>query len=143
MASLDDNINQPLSGQEFAMIMHGLRGMGSNWTVIQVLATKLSAKIRESSVQISGNQFATILNGFQTFGGGIPLPISAVFKTTTSNLGFGIMTNTRRRYRLPSQVITLLHAICGKLEVRSEPLTGPMVATALYGLQVNSFRPAN
>lgn len=53
-------------------------------------------------------------------------------------LGYGIVTNSRKRYRLPTQAILLLVAIGDKLDNRGigvGKLTASMVATALYGLQ--------
>jgi hypothetical protein len=42
----------------------------------------------------------------------------------------------RRKQRLPEQLVSLLHALSGKMEQRPVRLSGPQVSSALYGLQV-------
>jgi len=46
-----------------------------------------------------------------------------------------IFSCTKKRFRLPSAFIALLSALERKLAIRREPLTGPMICTALFGLQ--------
>jgi len=143
----------PLSGQDIAMIMYGLHRMGSEWKEVQLMLGALAARIRfaSSSSVMSAVELSRTLWGLQTMGGGSPLPLPEVpLGLKISSSGFPDASETasgsvpnflfssprlHNRYKLPESLVSLLKVLERKLESRRERLSGPMVCSALFGLQ--------
>lgn len=129
--------SRALTGKEFATIMHGLGRMSSQFAVIEGILQKIQVNLNTfSDIDITADQFAIIMNGLQSMGGGLPLP-QGNFTSTANDLGFGIISPTSKRYRLSTRLLGFLSTLADQLERRSEILSPPQISAALFGFQVS------
>ena len=110
---------------------------------------KASTGISRSAV-MTAKELSRALNGLQNMGGGRIATPSPLQQQSINLLG-GISYNVlpwvgadgsgvvgKKRQRVPLPLLQVLTALADRLEARAERLSGPMVATAVYGLQVTN-----
>ncbi len=142
----------PLTGQDVAMIMHGMKQMCSESAQIQSFLDVFADAIELNKHQITmtGHELSMAFNGLQNMGvknvihnnSSSISAMSAFMPSFLLNTIDETMSNSnntewksRRRYRLPSAFIKFLTSLTTLLVQRTERLNGPMIASALYGLQ--------
>lgn len=97
---------------------------------------------------MTAKELSRALNGLQNMGGGRIATPSPLQQQSINLLG-GISYNVlpwvgvdgsgvvgKKRQRVPLPLLQVLTVLADRLEARAERLSGPMVATAVYGLQV-------
>ena len=111
---------------------------------------KVPNGISRSSV-MTAKELSRALNGLQNMGGGriaTPSPLQQQSINLTSGISYNILPwldddgdsvvpGSKNRQRVPLPLLQILTALADRLETRAERLSGPMVATAVYGLQVD------
>lgn len=118
-------------------------------TVVQ--RVKASAGISRSAV-MTAKELSRALNGLQNMGGGriaTPSPLQQQSINLLGGPSINILpwvdvdgagvVGGKKRQRVPIPLLQLLTALADRLEARAERLSGPMVATAVYGLQVRQI----
>lgn len=109
---------------------------------------KASAGISRSAA-MTAKELSRALNGLQNMGGGriaTPSPLQQQSINLSGGPSINILpwvgvdgagvVGGKKRQRVPIPLLQLLTALADRLEARAERLSGPMVATAVYGLQV-------
>ena len=97
---------------------------------------------------MTAKELSRALNGLQNMGGGriaTPSPFQQQSISLTSGIspwvdddGDSFVSGSKKRQRVPIPLLQVLTALADRLETRAERLSGPMVATAVYGLQVQN-----
>jgi hypothetical protein len=204
LSILPNNYNKDIelciSGQETAMMMHGMRCMGSEWAQVQDMLTAITYRMRQPSIrpqvstlynntnpinsvssslgssfgsgkatepgpeiggtvistfktpssisgssQMTAKELSRAINGLQNMGGGrmsSPIPLQRSI-SISGGVSYNILPVLgvdgeglgKKRQRVPLPLLSVLTALADRLEARAERLSGPMVATAVYGLQ--------
>ena len=101
---------------------------------------------------MTAQELSRALNGLQSMGGGRIATPSPLQQQSINNMGGtsyhvlpwvgadGVSAVTgNKRQRVPLPLLQVLTVWSDRLADRAERLTGPMVATAVYGLQVFLF----
>ena len=102
---------------------------------------------------MTAKELSRALNGLQNMGGGriaTPSPLQQQSISLTSGISYNVLPwvdddgdsivpGSKNRQRVPIPLLQVLTALADRLEARAERLSGPMVATAVYGLQVQIF----
>eukprot|EP00596_Hydrurales_sp_CCMP1899_P005219 CAMPEP_0119044972 /NCGR_PEP_ID=MMETSP1177-20130426/36059_1 /TAXON_ID=2985 /ORGANISM="Ochromonas sp, Strain CCMP1899" /LENGTH=720 /DNA_ID=CAMNT_0007015955 /DNA_START=44 /DNA_END=2206 /DNA_ORIENTATION=+ len=199
MLPCNKDIELCISGQETAMMMHGLRCMGSEWAQVQDMLTAITYRMRQppicppvgnnnthsnsaippleslsgsgkttepgpeiggavistakmlssisGSSQMTAKELSRAINGLQNMGGGRMSSPSPLLQSISISGGgsYNILPVLgvdgedswmgKKRQRIPLPLLSVLTALADRLEARAERLSGPMVATAVYGLQ--------
>lgn len=142
-----DNSDFPITGQQVGMCMTGLRNMGSEWLEVQCMLGALAMTLSSADIELDPVTICTCLYSLRRMGGGRALPqrdstaateVNSVSSISSSlmnwNSGDGSIAE-RRRFRLPAELVDFLDVLESKMSLRTAPLSGSMIATALYGLQ--------
>lgn len=125
-----------LSGQEIAMILHGMRGMTSSNPAVKKFISVLAACIAASPCVMSGAEISTSLGGLQAMGlSGIGSSQGGSVIYDDEVLSFAApYAGQEKRWVEPPQVIGLLKALADKIALRPVPLSGPECCVSLYGI---------
>lgn len=108
---------------------------------------KATTGISRSAV-MTAKELSRALNGLQNMGGGriaTPSPLQQQSINLLGGISYNVLpwvgadgsgVVSKKRQRVPLPLLQVLTALADRLEARAERLSGPMVATAVYGLQV-------
>lgn len=101
---------------------------------------------------MTAQELSRALNGLQSMGGGRIATPSPLQQQSINNMGgtsyhvlpwvgvdgVSVSVAGNKRQRVPLPLLRVLTVLSDRLADRAERLTGPMVATAVYGLQVHT-----
>lgn len=97
------------------------------------------------SAVMTAKELSRALNGLQNMGGGriaTPSPLQQQSINLLGGISYNVLpwvdeggVTGKKRQRVPLPLLQVLTALADRLEARGERLSGPMVATAVYGLQ--------
>jgi hypothetical protein len=132
-------------GQKLCMILHGMSNLGPSFLCSapgSFLLYTLAKYLQEGSQQLSGLELSTALHSLHSIQRMEMLPSAADFyrRAGAQSLRklYGFQGHGPAMARMPlltPAMLSLLAGLLKQLKERAQPLSAPMVASALYGLQ--------